>query len=180
MHVLGSVEPIILVPAYWHQYHHVLVCTLILVCAHLHTDEKKYGIWYLLISTKMDILTCIWHTPYLCLECGTTCTYIYTKEETHDMHQSLVPTTHIVWYITYVNIIMVHSEMHSMENDNHKGTIVNRNSDWVYSTYVCSFWRYSSHTYAIYIYTSEKGLLRSFCFTYSWNNWWTSIISHNN
>ena len=149
------VEPLILTPRYWHQCHHVFVRHLVLVCAHLHTDEKTYCIWYLLISTKIDIQTCLWNTLYLYLECGTTRTYIHTKEETHGMHHSLVPTTYMMWYITYVHTIMVHSEVNSMENNDHKGTIVNINSNWVYSTYVYSFWRYSSQIYAIYIYTRE-------------------------
>ena len=55
--------------------------------------------------------------------------YLHNEEEAHVMHNLLVSTTYMMWYVTYVHTIMAHSEVNSMENNNHNDTIVNRNSE---------------------------------------------------
>ena len=146
-------------PIHWYQCHRVLVRHLLLLCAHLHTDEKTYCIWCLLTSTyhlydvvhsictynpreptpcawSVELLTyrredthhtqitstyhlydvvhniCaynLWTYQYVCLDRGSTHTYLHTKWETHVMHKSLVPTTYMMWYITYVHTIHGHT-----------------------------------------------------------------------
>ena len=62
-----------------------------------------YMMWYITY-----VHTIHGHThPYVCLDRGSTHTYLHTKEETHVMHNSLVPTC-MMWYITYVHTIHGH------------------------------------------------------------------------